>query len=65
MTGDEASVAGVESMIGLPTRNPLFLTSDPTQAPPTVGEMETEYLLAILQESRQQSISTQAPVSVP
>ena len=65
VTGEEASVAGVESLFGLPTQNPLFQTSDPTQAPPTVGEMEAEYLMTVLQESRQQSISTQAPVSAP
>lgn len=64
VTGEEASVAGVESLLGLPTENPLFLASDPTQAPPTVGEMEAEYLMTVLQATRQQS-STLALGSSP
>lgn len=47
LDSEAASVAGVEGLFGLPTSNPLFMSSSPDYVP-SVGELEAEYLISTL-----------------
>lgn len=42
-----ASTVGVEGIFGLPTSNPMFMSSE-EGVQPTVGELEREYILSVL-----------------
>ncbi|WP_240725039.1 hypothetical protein [Mangrovimicrobium sediminis] len=52
VTGDQASTVGVEGMFGLPTDNPLFMSSE-AGIDPTVGELEREYILSVLRTAQE------------
>ncbi|MBI3188492.1 MAG: hypothetical protein HYZ31_11595 [Gammaproteobacteria bacterium] len=47
LDSEAASVAGVESLFGLPTTNPMFISSSEDYTP-TVGDLESEYLVSTL-----------------